>query len=229
MPAKRPAAPAAASVLVLFDIDGTLVRRAGPEHVAALVEAVREVTGLETRVDGIPLHGMLDTTILRQMMEQAGATPARIRKTMPAIVEAAERIYVERGGPRLERRVCPKLARKGVPLGLVTGNLSAIGWEKLTRAGLARHFLFGAFAQMAPTRSGLVRTAMLEAQRRGLADEHTAIVLVGDSPSDVLAARENCIRCVAVCTGISTREELAGHDPYLLLNDLRELRMKMLE
>jgi len=34
-----------APALVLFDIDGTLVRRAGPHHRQALVDAVHRVTG----------------------------------------------------------------------------------------------------------------------------------------------------------------------------------------
>ena len=40
--------------LVLFDIDGTLIRRAGPHHRQALIDAVRHVTGLETTTDHIP-------------------------------------------------------------------------------------------------------------------------------------------------------------------------------
>src|SRR5215472_15497051 len=59
--------------LVLFDIDGTLVRRAGPHHREALVRGVRRVTGLETTTEGVPVHGMLDPDILTIMMRRAGA------------------------------------------------------------------------------------------------------------------------------------------------------------
>ena len=52
-----------APALALFDIDGTLLRRAGPHHREALVEAVRRVTGFDTTTDGIPLYGMLDPDI----------------------------------------------------------------------------------------------------------------------------------------------------------------------
>jgi beta-phosphoglucomutase-like phosphatase (HAD superfamily) len=48
------------NALVLFDIDGTLVRRAGPHHRIALVEAIRRVTRLETTTEGVPVAGMLD-------------------------------------------------------------------------------------------------------------------------------------------------------------------------
>ena len=62
--------------LVLFDIDGTLVRRAGPHHRDALMEGVRRVTGLETTTAGIPLQGMLDPDILTIMLRKAGASRA---------------------------------------------------------------------------------------------------------------------------------------------------------
>jgi hypothetical protein len=42
--------------LVLFDIDGTLTRRAGPHHRDALVVGIRRVTGLETTTEGIPVQ-----------------------------------------------------------------------------------------------------------------------------------------------------------------------------
>jgi phosphoglycolate phosphatase len=61
--------------LVLFDIDGTLVRRAGPHHRQALVDAVRRVTGLETSTDGIPVHGMLDPDILTRIAAQRRRVP----------------------------------------------------------------------------------------------------------------------------------------------------------
>jgi beta-phosphoglucomutase-like phosphatase (HAD superfamily) len=57
--------------LVLFDIDGTLVRRAGSHHRDALVEGVRRVTGFETTTSGIPVHGMLDPDILTIMLRKA--------------------------------------------------------------------------------------------------------------------------------------------------------------
>src|SRR5438128_12683181 len=85
-----------ASALVLFDIDGTLIRRAGPHHRQALVEAVRSVTGLETTTDHIPVHGMLDPDILTRMMLDAEATPSRVRRAMPDIIAKAQALYVRR-------------------------------------------------------------------------------------------------------------------------------------
>lgn len=227
-------APEPAGALVLFDIDGTLVRRAGPHHRQALVEAVRDITGLETTTDPIPVHGMLDIDILGRMLRDAGAAESLIRRAMPAIVERAQRLYL-RGGPSLRRKTCPGVKRllahlhgSGVPMGLVTGNLTRIGWTKMERAGLRDYFRFGAFAEMARTRAGLVRIALREARERGWAGRRTRISLIGDSPNDILAARANRVRAIAVHTGISTRRELALHGPDILLEDLRALRIEML-
>src|SRR5215469_16305736 len=130
-----PAAPF--SAMVLFDIDGTLVRRAGPHHREALAYGVRRITGLETTTDGIPVQGMLDPDILSVMMRRAKAPRALIRESLPAIQRAAERYYL-RVCPELQDKHCPaaeptleRLTRRGILLGLVTGNLTRIGWRKL--------------------------------------------------------------------------------------------------
>ncbi|MCW5981955.1 MAG: haloacid dehalogenase-like hydrolase [Bryobacteraceae bacterium] len=220
--------------LVLFDIDGTLVRRAGPHHREALVEAVRRVSGLESTTDGIPVQGMLDGDILRLMMRAAGVPAPRIRAAMPAVMAAAQEIY-HGACPDLRRRVCPgvrtllsRTLRAGIPIGLVTGNLSRIGWRKLECAGIKDYFLFGAFAEQASSRAALVRIALRQAWQNGWANRRTLISLVGDHPNDILAARRNKIRSIAVATGLSSRDELAGHRPDLLLEDLRALTPAML-
>src|SRR5271170_7344706 len=89
--------------LVLFDIDGTLLRRAGPHHREALARAVKQSTGIETTTDGIAVAGMLDRDILAAMLRRAGASESAIRRVMPDLVERAQRSYVRR---------CPDLRRK---------------------------------------------------------------------------------------------------------------------
>ena len=222
------------SALVLFDIDGTLLRRAGPHHRNALVDAVRAVTGLETTTDHIPVHGMLDPDILTRMLRDAGESAAFARRHLPSIMRRAEAIYL-RSCPDLRRKTCPGvrrilygLNRRGVPVGLVTGNLARIGWKKMERAELRHYFRFGAFAGTAPDRAALARKAIAHARRQNWIDGDARISLVGDAPSDVLAARANGIQAIAVHTGISTREELAALKPDVLLEDLRPLTLDML-
>lgn len=224
----------AAPALVLFDIDGTLIRRAGPHHREALIEAIRLATGLATTTDGIPLHGMLDPDIVLLMMRQAGAGVTAVRRALPFITRKAESLYA-RACPSLAAKVCPgarrvlaRLRKRGVRLGLVTGNFRGIGWTKLERAGLDEFFEFGAFGGMSRDRAGLARLALSHARRQGWIEKATPVSLVGDAPSDIRAARANRVRAVAVATGVSTPVELARCKPHLLLKDLRELKLETL-
>ncbi len=223
-----------APALVLFDIDGTLVRRAGPHHRQVLEDAVRRVTGLETTTDGIPVHGMLDPDILAQMMQAAGAPPSLIRQAMPEIVVRAQNLYVRRV-PDLLDRTCPgvpevleRIHGEGLLLGLVTGNLTRIGWKKLEKAGLKKYFRFGAFAETARDRTGLVRNAMRQARAAGWISKSAPVAMIGDAPSDIHAAKANRVKSIAVATGLSAKEELQALGPDLLLHDLTELQMGML-
>ena len=220
-----------ASAMVLFDIDGTLVRRAGPQHRQALVDAVRRVTGLETSTDHIPVHGMLDPDILARMLRGAGASAASVRRAMPDIVRRAQQIYV-RSVPNLQRKTCAgvrpllhRLQQSGVLLGLVTGNLTRIGWKKLDRAGLKPYFRFGAFGEMAKDRAGLARLAIRHARAQGWIAKGTPIALIGDAPSDIVAAQRNGIRSIAVHTGISSHDDLLACAPDVILEDLRGLTL----
>jgi len=222
------------AALALFDIDGTLVRRAGVHHREALVYGVRRVTGLETTTEGIPVQGMLDPDIIVVMMRNAGAARALIRESLPEIQRAAERFYL-RECPPLHDKHCPAveetllhLTSHGVLLALVTGNLTRIGWRKLHRAGLRRHFRFGAFGEMAKTRAGLAKLAIAEARRRRWIGPATPISLIGDATSDIVAAQSNRIRSISVETGITPPQDLIALKPDFLLRDLRKLRLRML-
>jgi phosphoglycolate phosphatase-like HAD superfamily hydrolase len=220
--------------MVLFDIDGTLIRRAGPHHRQALVDAIRRTVSVETTTDGVPVAGMLDRDILATMMTRAGMKPGTIKKAMPAVIKHAQSIYV-RSSPNLARKVCPgvrrlleRLKRRGVVIGLVTGNLSRIGWRKMERAGLRRYFRFGAFAELAHDRAGLVRFAIRHARREGWIGRDSHISLIGDHPNDVRAAKANGIRSIAVATGLIGFEELQSYTPDVIVPDLRLLTLETL-
>jgi phosphoglycolate phosphatase-like HAD superfamily hydrolase len=121
-----------------------------------------------------------------------------------------------------------QLWRRKVPAGLVTGNLTRIGWKKMERAGLKRYLRFGAFAELARDRAGLVELAIRHARRQRWIDPGSPVTLIGDHPNDILAARANGIRSIAVATGVIGEEELATHLPDILLPDLRTLKLEVL-
>lgn len=214
--------------LVLFDIDGTLVRRAGPHHRDALVAAVRRVIGVETRNDNIAVHGKLDTDILLEMMANAGVPRRRARAALASICREAERHYL-RTVPVLRRRTCPgvrrllaRLERRRAVLGLVTGNLQRIGWKKLDRADLKEYFRFGIFAEMASDRVALARLAVRRAEARRWINGTSRRILIGDTPNDVEAGRVNGLETVAVATGLCSLDELRSSGASLCAPDLTD-------
>ena len=87
---------------------------------------------------------------------------------------------------------------------------------------------FGAFAEQADDRAGLVKIALEHAHRKGWINGTGRVALIGDHPNDIRAARANGVRSVAVATGVVGAEELAKHKPDLLVADMRALSMEML-
>jgi len=198
------------------------------------VEAIRRTAHVETTTEGVPVAGMLDREILATMMLRAGMSRAAIQRVMPEVVARAQSIYVRRV-PDISRKVCPgvrnllrRLRARGVVMGLVTGNLSRIGWRKMERAGLREYFRFGAFAELAHNRAGLVRIAIRRARRERWIGRNSSITLIGDHPNDVLAAKANHIRAVAVGTGVVALDELQSHAPDICIPDLRSLKLDAL-
>ncbi len=222
------------NALVLFDIDGTLLRNSGGWHRRALEGAARKVLNLEATLEGVPTSGCLDRDLIRIMLANAGASNALIQRSMQAMIDEAQRIYLSTC-PSLRARVTPgsrmllyRLHRRHVPTGLVTGNLTRIGWHKMESAGLRRYLRYGAFAELATTRAGLVKLAIAQARREGWIDRHAPISLIGDHPNDIQAAKANGVQSIAVGTGVIGMDALRKEKPDVLVEDLRSLEMKQL-
>jgi phosphoglycolate phosphatase-like HAD superfamily hydrolase len=225
---------AESQALVLFDIDGTLVRGAGEHHRLALAEGIRRVTGITTSLDGVSTSGMLDRDLIVSMLEAAGQEASAIAQQLNQIMAECCTIY-QSYGEDLRRFVCPgvvetlvELRDRGAVLGLVSGNLASIGWRKVELAGLREYFSIGGFADDGTTRARVARVARQRAQKEGLVSMNPKVSLVGDHHNDILAARANGFQSVAVATGLTPMEELSRSQPDLLVPDLRQLPLERL-
>ncbi|MFL6447843.1 MAG: HAD family hydrolase [Bryobacteraceae bacterium] len=217
------------NALALFDIDGTLIRRAGPHHKEALIAGIRKVTGLETNMEGIATAGTLDRDLLTLMLRRMGWNDASVSNVLSDVMTACHASYGENCPADLRDRVCPglpdlleELKSRGASLGVVSGNLREIGRRKLELAGLWSYFSIGAFSEDGHTRSELAHKAAQHAALAENAGSFRRISLVGDHANDVAAAKANGFRSVAVATGLSSAEELAAVSPDLVLRDLTE-------
>jgi len=218
------------NALVLFDIDGTLMRGAGQHHKAALVEGIRKTTGLTTTLDGVATSGMLDRDLIAHMLRASGESERRIRAVLPQIMHECQAAYLANCTIDLSCFLCTgvnevlaELRYRGAILGLVTGNLSAIGWRKMELSGLREHFSLGAFAEDGRTRARLAGIAARRAIKERWIRKGAAVTLVGDHANDVLAAKANGFRAVAVATGLTPLEELAAQQPDIVVRDLKQL------
>ena len=107
------------------------------------------------------------------------------------------------------------LARPGFAVGLGTGNVREGARIKLARVGLADRFAFGGFGCDHENRVELIRQgARGGADRLGVPVASCRVVIIGDTPKDVDAAKGIGAECIGVGTGQYTPEALleAGAD-----------------
>jgi len=207
------------SLLLLWDIDGTLLLRATGAHAAALRRAAGAVHGVE--LDGLRVEaaGRTDAAIARDLLRAAGVADAQIDARAAAVARAAVAAYEELCPPDLSEYVAPGVhealaALAAEPatyrLALVTGNLEPVARRKLANAGIGHWFApgQGGFGCDAEERGEL--PAVARARAGGWPRERT--VVIGDTPRDIACARADGVRVIAVATGPFSAEALADAD-----------------
>ena len=202
--------------LVLFDIDGTLVLT-GAVGLRAMNRACAELVGHADALAGIPVAGRTDRIILSDVAERVGRPmDAALLDELREKYVAHLRVEIQlpgRGTKAVMPGVRPLLdalaRRDDVFVGLLTGNFESGARIKLEHFDLWRYFRCGAFGDDSPDRNALVPFALERARGCGLADitpEH--ILVVGDTPHDVEAARAAGVVSVAVASGKYSVQEL---------------------
>jgi len=210
----------------IFDIDGTLLVTKDLVHWNALHQAMIEAYGVDTTIEGIPYHGKTDLSILRAALARAGVSDEEFEAKLPAALDAVCR-EVEANHRQLEPKVCPgivqllqSLRQREKLLGVASGNLESVGWRKIEAAGLRRFFTFGFFSEHHESRAKIFRNA-LQYARAQLGSE-TRCCFIGDTPSDVEAARDVGAQILAVASGTFTLDELSACSPDLCVSHCGE-------
>ena len=93
--------------LVLSDIDGTLMRGAGPHHKEALIEGALRVTGIRCTLDGIDTSGRLDRDLITAMLLNGGLSKRKIARSLTQIMEAVQHHYSVHCRTDLSAKICP--------------------------------------------------------------------------------------------------------------------------
>ena len=214
--------------VILFDIDGTLLISRGIGREAKR-RAMLECFGVTGDLDSHVFGGKTDWGILADLLAPHGYSAADIGREMPAYEAVMARHmrqisgeYVADPCPHAMELVQALRRRDDTLIGLVTGNTSQTAAIKLEMAGFAPDwFMVGAFGNESPHRADLTRLARQWAgQHLGRELNGAELIVIGDTPADIQAARAIDAVAVAVCTGYAKRDKLIGSDPDFLLADL---------
>jgi phosphoglycolate phosphatase-like HAD superfamily hydrolase len=218
------------SKLILWDIDGTLIRGAR-QAVVAFHAALRRVYELPPTIARISYGGKTDAQIVRETMLLHALDHPEITSRIPAFQAAyldewqhiAERLRAEvevlPGVRAALQRLAPHATNS-----LLTGNFVATARLKLEAADLSGWFDWscGAFGSDHEQRNELVPIALQRARDAGMQVDAEHVVVVGDTPNDIACARAGGVRVLAVATGTFDRATLASHAPDALLDNLSD-------
>jgi phosphoglycolate phosphatase-like HAD superfamily hydrolase len=210
----------------IFDIDGTLLVTKDLVHWNALHQAMVEAYGVDTTIEGIPYHGKTDLSILRAAVGRAGVSDSDFEAKLPVALNVVCR-EVEANHHQLAPQICPgivqlleSLRSNDKLIGVASGNLETVGWHKIDAAGLRDFFSFGFFSNHHESRGEIFRNA-LEHVKLQLGPA-ARVCFIGDTPSDVEAAKQVGAQILAVASGTFSLEELIACSPDLCVTHCGE-------
>jgi phosphoglycolate phosphatase len=217
--------------LVLWDIDGTLIR-AGDIGADIFDRAIELGVGMLPAAR-VSMGGKTDPQIVREYLERMevadidGRMPVILGHLEQALAGGAE--LVAAGGHTLPG-VIELLARlagtAGVRQSVLTGNIAPNAVVKLAAFGLERwlDLEVGAYGSDHADRTRLVPIALERVRRlRGEVIDAEEVWVVGDTANDLACARSAGARCLLVGTGRVAMEELAELGPDAVLPDLADI------
>ena len=220
--------------ILLFDVDGTLVTSGGVGRRA--IEQAFERRHGRRDVVSFSYAGMTDKAIVRDgllALDKHFASDVALQAEMEATIAFYLRVLEEEaalaGSIRVHEGILRALdlaeARPEVALGLGTGNMREGARIKLSHAGIYHRFGFGGFGDDSIERPEILAAgAQRGAAHLGLQLGKCRVVVVGDTPKDIAAAKAIGAACVAVATGMHSVAELEAHEPTIACQTLADRR-----
>lgn len=213
----------------LFDVDWTLLKGGNPAHLDAFDYALHSVYKLPPQASiRNHLHeGKIDSQILMEIAQKYGVSESKAREkvegAMIAVVDYFMK-HINEGHYEIMpgvKQLLEELKSLDIPIGILTGNIEEIGWEKMRQAGIRDYFTFGAFGSLAFKRVDLIPIAkerLEEILNINIPLEN--FVIIGDSPLDIACAKAGNIQVIAVSTGDYKKHHLSEAD--LVVESLKE-------
>jgi len=218
--------------LVLFDIDGTLVRT-GHAGTQAFAKTFASAFDLHHGSERMKFAGRTDVSLVREFFQINGieATPALFEKFFGQYTFWLDHILGGSNGhacPGVFELIRDLQALPNAPmLGLLTGNIQLGAEIKLRQYDLWENFVMGGFADDHEDRN-YIAAAALERGRRVLGKDlqPQEVVVIGDTPFDVRCGKFIGAKTLAVATGGATLKELKACDADWAVEDLTKISAK---
>jgi len=224
--------------ILLWDIDGTLIRSARPGgYKVYTIPVLEEVFGTSGRLADLHVSGMTDLQIVFEALNDAGISQeeilARAEVLVARLTEEARRVTGNGEKffellPGVRETLEALNAHPRYQSALVTGNIKPMAQLKMELVGLDHFFtLPGAFGDESHNRRDLPARAAERIRKHlqmDLAPEQ--FIVIGDTPNDIDCARHFGARAVAVGTGrFYSREEILACEPDAMLPDLTDTKL----
>ncbi len=220
--------------IILFDIDGTLIK-AGGAGARALNHAVKAMTGHPKACESFQLQGATDKANFENAF-RAGAGRKPSKKEMAELTHKyVDRLPLEVAASvkaknyskvkGVEKFLAKISGRAGVMIGLGTGNLKNGAFIKLEPSGLMRHFAFGGYGCDSHHRSEVLRKAVERAEKiAGAKIKEREVFVIGDTHRDVEAAKEAGYHSGAVLDGFGDARAIMRSNPEVMAKDFSDMK-----
>lgn len=218
--------------LLLFDIDGTLLLTRGKGRML-LRRAFEEVLDRTVDIDGVSFSGRTDPAIARDIAQLNGINGNDCALTTQTVLARYADIWDAEWDavdayalPGVDHLIPHLFGAPGVHLGLVTGNLQPVAYNKLRCIGMTRYFAdgLGAFGSDSSDRDHLPAIAVERVTRHtGSPFATTDVFVIGDTPSDIRCGRSISATTIGVCTGYFDRDSLETAGADVVLDSLEDV------
>jgi phosphoglycolate phosphatase len=220
-------ADTAKPVVVLFDVDETLVHTGG-SGARSWKAAFQQLYGIPADIGAHTSAGETDPEVAKAtfkgVLNREPSDDELDRLYAHYLLHLADDIGTSEGYkvlPGAEQTLL-NLGKVGVMLGLVSGAMEGAARTKLIPANLNRFFMFGAYGSDSPDRAELTGIAIEKATRLHANLSPGQVFVVGDTPRDVEAAQAAGAKSVGVASGHYSTDQLSAANPDHVLGSLEE-------
>lgn len=219
--------------LVLFDLDGTLVKGGNPVARKSVVVAMKKVFGVKVIIDWSKHDGSTDPKIMADVLAEKGIRREKTYSKIDKLAKARLDYFASHVASDYKKNLIPeavelvkKLKSKKIFVGLLTGNFSQIGWYKLKLVRIDKLFDFGLFGEMAEDRNSLAKLVFKKAKKHFSIDFSKEFVfIIGDTPYDIKCGKAAGVKTIGVTTGSFSRAELKNAGADLAVDSLADKRV----